>query len=251
MEKLVIASFLFLLVLFSACKKESTSSPGKDEDYVTGWTRVLGIKPGDTSSTKYAQGNGRVETDPQPLTYMSCSSNPGLGQVSNNCLCFKLKSYEALPGGKGKYTFEVRNRTWWTVQIEWDDSGDIDIISGHQGPGVDLSLNAWETKTYVIIATAETGSINIRTRSGGCDGWLKIPITVSILPIEFTGFTRERVGDQVVVKFSTDAPGDVEKFVVMWTPTGRIEDEVIKKEIPSDPNKKDYTIQFPATKKVK
>lgn len=251
MEKLVICFMLFVMVIFSACKKDDSYAPGgKDEDYVEGWTRVLGIKTSnnDTSTTKYVQGNGRVETDPQPLTYQNCGG-PGLGQGSNNCLCFTLIAYKPLPGGKGEYKFTVKNRAWYEVTISWG----TDNNTIHSKTPSDNTLNGYETKTYTVVANAVVSKFKIKTNTGSycSENWVYIPITISVLPIEFTNFTRKREGDEIIATWSTDAPGDVDKFIILWTPTGKREDEVIMKEIPSDPSKKEYTVKYPAVKKTK
>jgi hypothetical protein len=242
MEKLIIGSFLLLLCVFSACKKESTSFQG--EEYVEGWTTVLGVRGTDTSRTNMM--HARTEGE-------------GIVYTENQRLSAALLAYTPLPGGKAKYTIKVTNRQScrMIMRWSWEDLAPVDSIvaqdESHLTDHDDILLPN-QAKIVDFYAQAKVGKIKVWAdiNNGNCPSTsvLTIPITLSILPIEFTKKSTKREGDKMVVKWSTEAPQDVDKFIIMWTPTGDRKDEIVKKEIPSIATQKDYITDFPAIKKA-
>lgn len=246
MEKGLICIALLVLAVFSSCKKGGSYLPGGDDSqYIDGWTRVLGVHANDTSSTKYV--NGRVET-------------LALAQDEDSQLKAELIGYLALPGGQGQYTIKVTNKTpcQMILRWNWENLNPVTSIEPNDStantPQSDV-LKANEFKIYTMIAMAVPGKIFVKSENinSTCSpsSQLKLIITQAILPIEYTSITRKRVGDQVTVNWSTETPGEVSHFLVMWTPTGDQKDEVCKYMLDADPNKKNYSIVYKAVKKLK
>lgn len=242
MKKGLICITLSLIVILSSCAKKDVLT--KDDQYIDGWTRVLGVKANDTSATKYV--NGRVEA-------------LALATDQDSQLKAELTGYMPLPRGQGQYIVKMTNLTTCQMILRWnwDNLAITSIIPTDTTGGPDQYdvLKANVAKTYIIIGKAVPGtlfvkSVNINS-SCSPSKELKIIITTTILPIEFTSITRKRTGDKVVVNWSTETPGDVSHFLVMWTETGDQKDEVCKYILDADPNKKNYTATYPAVRKTK
>lgn len=228
-----------LLAILPSCKKEDSMLPGGSEnEYVEGHTRVIGIKGTDTSSTKYISGNGREQT-------------VGLLLVEDSKLRAELMQFIPLPGGMGQYVIRMTNKQPYEVILRWGWEG-LTLDTGTPPPD-DLPANA--VLTFTFTGDALPGRIKVKADANGNGGsnssTLILEITNTILPITYTNFTRKVNGDQVTVEWSTDAPGDVDTFMVLWTPTGEKKDEVCKYILASDPNKKKYSATYKATKKLK
>lgn len=240
MEKGLICLALLVMVIFSNCKKEGKP---QDDQYIDGWTRVLGVHATDTSSTKYV--NGRVQT-------------LALATDEDSQLKAELIGYLPLPGGQGQYTIQMTNKTTCQMILRWnwDKINPVDYIepldSTAGTPESDV-IKAGQVKIYRMVAMAVPGTIFVKSQNinSTCNpsSQLKLIITPAILPIEFTKITRKRTGNQVTVNWSTETPGDVDHFLVMWTPTGDQKDEVCKYMLASNPNRKDYSVTYQAVKK--
>lgn len=245
MEKGFICIILLVMIIFSSCSQAKKETLPAQDQYVEGWTRVLGVNHTnkDTSSTKYMQA--RIEA---------------LAVDEDTQLKAELISWTPLPGGNAKYEIKMTNKTNCQMILRWNWENLNPVISIEPNDTTAGTLQADvikanQIKTYFFIARAMPGKIFVKSEKSNstCEPsrQLKIEITTTILPIEFTGSATSRVGDQMVVQWSTDTPGDVDTFFVMWTPTGRKEDEVCKYILGCDKITKKYTITFPAIKKIK
>lgn len=234
----------FLIAGISSCKKEG--SPKEDDQYIDGYTNIYGIRGTDTSSTKYIRGNGRTET-------------VALAIDQDTQLKAELTNFTPLPGGQGQYTIKVTNLTSCQMILRWNWNElaltSIEPTDATTGTLQSDIIGANSVKTYIAKGKATIGTIFVKAEkhNTSCPNskQLKLDVTSVILPIEYTGFSRTRIGEFVTVQWNTETPGDVDKFLVMWTPTGKKEDEVLKYTVPSDPNTKKYIATYPAVKKIK
>lgn len=228
----------------TSCKKGSSILPGGDDDeYITGWTRVISVKGIDTSSTKYA--GGRIQT-------------VGIVVVEDATLKAELMSYTPLPEGMGKYEIKVTNKVECQRILRWGWENLSPVVSieptdNTAGTPQSDVIQGNQVKTYIMIAKAAVGRIKVKAdkSNSDCDNssTLIINITVTILPIELTNFTRERKGKDVYVTFSTETPQDVDTFYVMWSPDGNKANEKIVAFIDSDHSTKNYKLSYPAIRK--
>ena len=243
-RRLFCTTLLAFISIMIACKKEGSNPSGEDE-YIEGHTRVIGVRGVDTSSTKYI--SGRIETQ-------------ALIIKEDDKLRAELISFTPLPGGNADYLIRITNRQpcQMILRWNWDNLNPIvsiepDDSTAHTSQSDVLKPN--QVKTYHFIARAIAGKIYVKAEKSNNDcpnsSTLVIEITNVILPISYTKFKRTREGDNVTVTWSTDAPQDVDQFLVLWTPTGKKEDEVCKYIQASDPNKKEYTVTYKANKKLK
>lgn len=240
MEKGLICIILAVLVAFSACKKEGIE---ESDEYIEGWTEVLGIKGTDTSSTGYMHAREQslvLDEDTQ--------------------LKAELVGWLASPGGNADYIIQVTNKTNCQMILRWNWNNLNPVVSIEPNDATSGTPQAQvmqpnQVKIFHFIARAVPGTIFVKSEKSNstCEpsSQLKIEITTSILPIKYTNKTTSRVGNQMVVQWSTESPGDVDKFLIMWTPTGKKEDEVLKTTITSNPSQKKYNAVFPAVKKIK
>lgn len=226
----------------TSCKKESKSTDN-DDQYVNGWTRVIGVKGTDTSSTKYI--GGRIQT-------------VGIVVVEDATLKAELMSYTPLPGGMGKYEIRITNKVNCQRILRWgweDLSPVVSIEPTDNTAGTPQSdvLQGNQVKTYIMIAKAIVGRIKVKGEksNSNCENssTLIINITVAVLPIELKDFTRERKGKDVYVTFSTEAPQDVDTFYIMWSPDGNKANERIVAFVDSDHSTKNYKLSYPAIRK--
>jgi hypothetical protein len=230
----IIVSVLCLIMAMSisSCKKEAT--PPDDYLYANGWTRVIGVKGADTSTTTFM--HARTET-------------VGILTVQDVQLKATLLSYIPLPNGKGKYIVEMTNFQDCQVILRWNWEGlGIDNIT----PSTDV-LSGHQTTIYTLIGDAKPGRIKVKAEKSNStctnSSTLIIEITTVILPIEFTNSKTERKGKDMYVSFSTEEPQNVDWFFVMWSPDGNKANEVIKAYIESDHLTKSYKLSYPAVRK--
>lgn len=228
------------IVTVTSCKKESVST-NDDNHYVEGWTRVIGVKGTDTSSTKYI--NGRTET-------------VGLILVEDSKLKAELMSFTPLPNGQAQYEVKLTNKQACTMiaRWNWDQLAltSIEPTDGTSGTIYSDILDPNEVKTFMIIGKATLGRIYVKAeKRDACpnSSTLIIEITNVILPIEFTDFKRERKGKDVHVTFSTETPQDVDTFYVLWSPDGSKDNEKVVAFIDSDHSTKNYKVSYPAIRK--
>jgi hypothetical protein len=217
----IIMGIMFALLL--SCSKSSSSN--LSNTYQEGWTRVIGVKDTDTSSTKFMQA--RTET-------------VGLAVAEDDKMRVSLLSYT-----NGTYTIEVVNKLGCPTNLKWDWTG---LTIGTILPSNPI-LSAYGTGIYTLYGSAKVGTIKVKGFADcGNSSSLIINITPSILPIEFTNAKTQRIGDKMVVNWSTEEPNKVDWFFVLWSPDGRKEHEVVKYSIVSDHSTKNYTASFPAIK---
>jgi hypothetical protein len=235
----IIGSKLILLLaicatIMSSCKKENITSD--NDQYVNGWTRVIGVKTStsDTSTTTFM--HARTET-------------VGLLLVEDPQLKAVLISYTPLPNGKGQYIVEMTNKQPCQVILRWMWEG---LVIDNITPTDDV-LTGNQVTVYTLIGDAKPGRIKVKAEKSNSDcsnsSTLILEISTTILPIEFTNARTERIGKDMKVTFSTDAPQDVDWFFVMWSPDGVKAHETIKAYTASDYKTRDYKLSFPAIKK--
>lgn len=216
-----------VLLMIPSCTKQSSSS---SIQYADGWTRVVGVKGTDTSSTRSM--NTRVET-------------VGLVVAEDDKLLAKLIAYNPLPNGKGQYVIEMTNKQNYQVMLNWGWEGlTIDNASN-------TLLNANEVLIITLIGDAKPGKIKVQAQKidgGSNSSTLIVQITTVILPIDFTSSKAYRSGDQIYVTWSTETPQDVDWFFIMWSPDGSKEKEVIKGMLAPDASIKSYSFKFSAPK---
>lgn len=225
-------------IVFGSCKKDIAKD---DPNYIVGWTRVIGVRATDTSTTK--QVHARVQA--------------GLTSDEDSQLRAELMAYMPLPGGQGKYTVRITNLTNCQMILRWNYENlaitSIDPNDSTAGTAQADVIKAGAVKTYTLIGKATVGKIFVKSEKSNstCNPsrQLILIITTTILPIEFTSIDVKRVDSTMIVKWSTEAPGDVDQFLVMWTPTGDKRDEVCKYILASDPKIKEYSAKYPAIRK--
>lgn len=219
---------LLLLSIFS-CKK-----PFDPENYVEGWTRVIGVKATDTSSTPFMQA--RTET-------------VGLIIVQDAMLKAELMSYSPLPNGMGQYIVRMTNKQPCQVILRWMWEG---LTLDSWTPSNDV-LTANQVVEFTLIGDAKPGRIKVKAEKSNSDcsnsSTLILEITNSLLPIEFTSCRTYRKGSNMHVDFSTEEPQNVDDFYVMWSPDGRKEHEKVVAFGVSDHKTKKYSLTYPAIKK--
>lgn len=222
-----------------SCKKESNS---KEPEYIDGYTRVIGVKGTDTSSTRYV--HARTESI-------------SLLVSEDSKLKAELISYTPLPGGKGRYVVKMTNKQSCQMILRWNyqNIGPIDPQPDDATANTSQSdvIKANQVKTYIIIGKAIAGKIFVKAEHSNSDcpnsSQLILEITTTILPIEFTSITVTRNEGNMNVKFSTEEPQGVDWFYIMWTPDGNPINEKIVAYVASDYITKDYKLSFPAIRK--
>lgn len=222
MKSLKFVLIVALIGSFIACKKETASS----DRYEEGYTRVIGVKGSDTSSTPFMEA--REQTS-------------GILLVEDDKLRAKLIAYS-----KGVYTIEMTNKENCQGILRWNYEG---LTIDHWSPANDV-LPPLGTTVFTLTGDAKPGKIMVKSESncGNNSSTLVLNITTDILPITFTRCTTERVGSEMIVNFSTEEPNEVDWFFVMWSPNGSEDQEVVKKSIRSDGVTKKYIISYPAVK---
>ena len=225
-----------VLQMIPSCTKHGSSS---SIQYQEGWIRVIGVKGTDTSTTK--QTHARTET-------------VGLVVVEDATLKAELMSYTPLPNGMGRYEIRMTNKTSCQriLRWGWEDLAPVTSIEPDDAtagtPQADV-IQANQVKTYIMIAKAAVGRIKVKAEKSNSDcensSQLIINITIAILPIEFTNFKVDKRDKDYVVNFSTETPQDVDIFYIMWSPTGKKEDETIRATVDSDHSTKAYKVSFP------
>lgn len=234
MKSLKIVSCLLILGIIcmsSSCKKEYDK---EDDEYIKGWTRVIGVKGTDSSSTAYI--NARVETT-------------GLIMVQDAQLKAELISYTPLSNGRGQYIVRMTNKQSCQVILRWSYEG---LTIDDWSPSNDV-LTANQVVEFTLIGDAKPGRIKVKAEKSNSEcsnsSTLVLEITNIILPIEYTNFKVERKGSNMYVMFSTETPEDADWFFVLWSPDGTKVNEKVVAHVESDHATKNHRLSFPARKK--
>lgn len=215
-----------LVILTMSCKREEILPNEDDDKYIKGFTRVIGIKGTDTSSTPYMQG--RTET--------------GAIVIAEDAT---LKA-ELIAYYQGNYTLRMTNKTDCQRILRWGWE-DLKLYDIQPGDDV-MPPNA--VITYTLLGDAKPGKITVKAEKSNSDcensSTLVINITTAILPIKYTSHTTKRVGEDMIVNFSTEEPENIDWFYVLWSPDGNKDHEILQNSFECDKVTKKYTLSFAA-----